>query len=201
MKKIIFVNFLSIFAVAVQSANAQRIEKTVEKIRTYYNNVSEKAKAAETDDEKGELGDLVMNELVINKRRHQWRAVGIYILTYKFFYQSMDESAYSSKVVEKHLYPDQLVKVNVKKEISNRTYAEEFVYDKTGALVFYFQKAENDEQIPTERRLYFPLGKPLLLIEDNKKRDNLTPTDLKTVQEILKSDLQIREIFAKSLKL
>ena len=201
MKKIVFAMSISIFALTVQSANAQTIEKTVEKIRAYYTDIAEKAKAAETDDEKGELGDLVVNELVINQRRHQWRAVGIYVLTYKLFYQSIDESVYPPEVVEKHLYPDQLVKVNVKKEISNRSNAEEFVYDKTGALVFYFQKAENDDQIPTERRLYFATGKPIYIVEDDKKRDMLTATDLKTVQEILKSNLQIKEIFAKSLKL
>lgn len=201
MKKIIFVISLSIFALTIQSANAQTIEKTVEKIRTYYNDISEKATAAETDDEKGELGDLVVNELVINQRRHQWRAVGIYVLTYKFFYQSVDESAYPPEVIEKHLYPDQLVKVNVKKEISNRIYAEEFVYDKTGALILYYQKAENDDQSPKERRLYFATRKPIRLIEDDKKRDKLTTADLKTIQEVLKSNLQIKEIFARSLKL
>ena len=70
------------------SSLAQTIDKTVEKIRAYYNEVSEKAKAAETEDDQGEFGDLIMNELVINKRGHQWRAVGQFRETYKFFYKT-----------------------------------------------------------------------------------------------------------------
>jgi hypothetical protein len=202
MKKLILVISFCIFALTNQPANAQTVEKTVEKIRLIYNEISEKAKAAEKDDEKGELGNLVMNELVINKRRHQWRAVGIYVLTYKFFYQSIDESANPPEVVEKHLYPDQLVKVAVEKNISNRAYLEEFIYDKTGALVFYFQKVENDDtETPKERRVYFSAGKPIRIIEDEKKRDKLTVADLKTVREISMENLQIKEMFARSLKL
>lgn len=202
MKNLLFVTVFCLLALAAQPIQAQTIEKTVEKIRAAYNEISEKAKAAEEDDEKGEYGDLVMNELVVNKRRHQWRAVGIYVLTYKFFYQSIDESSNPPAVVEKHLYPDQLVKVTVKKDISNRSYLEEFVYDKTGALIFYFQKTENDDaETPKERRVYFSMGKPIRIIEDDKKRDKLTAADLKTVQEISKSNLNVKAVFAGSLKL
>lgn len=201
MKKLVLVISICLLILTIRSVNAQTTDKTVEKIRVYYTQVSEKAKAAEEDDEKGELGDLVMNELIINKRRHQWRAVGIYVLTYKFFFQNIDENANPAQAIEKHLYPDQLVKVSVKKDISNRSYHEEFIYDKSGALIFYFQKAENDDQTPKERRIYFSLGKPIRIIEDEKKRDKLTGTDLKNVQEILKAHLQIREIFTKSIKL
>jgi len=172
---------------------AQTIDKTVEKIRAYYNEIAEKARAAEEEDDQGEFGDLVMNELVINKRRHQWRAVGNYVLTYKFFYRGGDSEA--------HLYPDELVMVKVKKEISSRTYFEEFLYDKSGALVFYFQKAENDEQSPAERRVYFSLGKAVRIIEDEKKRDKLTVKDLATIKEIAQDSVKIKDIFIKSIKL
>ena len=172
---------------------AQTTDKTVEKIRTYYNEITEKARAAEEENDQGEFGDLVMNELVINKRRHQWRAVGIYELSYKFFYRGGDSEA--------HLYPDELVLVKVKKDISSRSYTEEFLYDKNGALVFYFQKAENDDQMPVERRIYFSLGKAVRIVEDEKKRDKPTVKDAATVKEIMADSAKIKEIFNGSIKL
>lgn len=191
MKKHLNGFLLLLFFVA--ALPAQTVDKTVEKIRAVYNEAAEKARAAEEEDDQGQYGDLVMNELVINKRRHQWRAVGIYDLTYKFFYRGGDSEA--------HLYPDELVMVKVQKRISSRTYAEEFLYDKTGALIFYFQKSEGDEEIPAERRVYFFLGKAVRIVEDDKKRDKLTVKDAVTVKEILQSSIRIKDIFTKSIKL
>ena len=170
---------------------AQTTEKTVEKIRTYYTEVTEKATAAETEDDQGEFGDLIMNELVINKRNHQWRAVGRFQETYKFFYKTTGED----------LYPETLVKVVVDRHASSRSYTEEYLYNEKGALLFYFQKAENDEEIPAERRVYFNLGKAIRIIEDEKKRDRLTVKDSATVKEVLSESAKIRDLFTRSIKL
>lgn len=182
-----------LFVLFLAGAISAQTDKTVEKIRTVYNEISEKARAAEEEDDQGEFGDLVMNELVINKRRHQWRAVGNYGLTYKFFYQGGDS--------ETHLYPDELVMVKVRKEISSRTYWEEFLYDKSGALIFYFQKAEGDEDVPAERRVYFSLGRAVRVIEDDKKRDKLNIKDTAAVKEITADSVKIKDLFNKSIKL
>lgn len=191
MKKQIFhAALIAFFALSVAG---QSTEKTVESIRKYYSNVSEKARLAETDDEQGQFGDLVMNELVINKRDHQWRAVGIFKETYKFFYRGGDS--------EKHMYPDQLTMVKVERHSSNRTYTEEFVYDGSSRLVFYFQTAENDELAPTERRLYFSLSRPIRINEEGKIRDRLTAKDLKTATEVLADSGKIKDLFLRSIKL
>jgi len=89
----------------------------------------------------------------------------------------------------------------VKKDISSRSYTEEFLYDKNGALVFYFQKAENDDQMPVERRIYFSLGKAVRIVEDEKKRDKPTVKDAATVKEIMADSAKIKEIFNGSIKL
>ena len=105
MKKQIFsFLFLLLFGIGV---SAQTVDKTVEKIRKVYTDVTEKARLCETDEEHGQTGELVMNEIFVNSRHHQWRAVGIYDLDYKFFYRGGDS--------EEHMYPDQLVKVVVDK--------------------------------------------------------------------------------------
>ncbi len=188
-----FFCFIFLLSLLGFSVFAQTTEKTVEKIRAYYNEISEKAKAAEEEDDQGEFGELVMNELVINKRRHQWRAVGNFVLTYKFFYRGGDS--------ETRLYPDELVMVKVQREVSSRRYAEEFLYNKTGALVFYFQKAEGDEEVPAERRVYFSLGKAIRIIEDEKKRDKLNLKDTSTVKQIIQDSARIKDIFTRSIKL
>ncbi len=179
-----------LFAGAV---SAQTVEKTVEKIRAAYDEIAEKARAAEEEDDQGEFGELVMNELVINKRRHQWRAVGNYVLTYKFFYRGGDS--------EEHLYPDELVMVKVRQNISSRSYTREFLYDKSGALIFYFMKAENDEEVPAERRVYFSAGKAMRILDADKKRDKLTAKDVAAVREIMQNSARIRDLFARSIKL
>ncbi|CAN5397615.1 hypothetical protein BH10ACI2_BH10ACI2_02080 [soil metagenome] len=191
MKKQIL--YISILLTSCTSLFAQTTDKTVEKIRTYYSDITEKARLAETDDDRGQYGDLVMNELVINKRNHQWRAVGIYNLDYKFFYHGGDS--------EQHMYPDQLVKAVVEKKISNRNYTEEYLFSDAGVLMFYFQKAENDDQIPAERRVYFSGLGAVRVVEDSKTRDKLTAKDAATIREITESSRKIKEIFSKSIKL
>lgn len=189
MKNILLALFLTI--IAAPALFAQSADRTVEKIRAYYTEVSEKAKAAETEDDQGEFGDLVMNELVINKRGHQWRAVGQFRETYKFFYKTTGES----------MYPETLVFVSVDKKVSDRAYTEEYLYNEKGALLFYFQKAENDEAVPGERRVYFNLGKAIRIVEDEKKRDRLTAKDAAVVREIVTESTKIGSLFKSSIKL
>lgn len=189
-KRLFYVLFLLLLANGV---SAQTVDKTVEKIQKYYADISEKARLCETDDERGEFGDLVMNELVINKRNRQWRAVGKYNLTYKFFYRGGDS--------EKHMYPDQLVKVVVDKNISNRKYDEEFLYSNSGDLMFYFQKTENDENAPAERRVYFSGGKTIRIVEDGKTRSGVNKKDVGTVREIVADSAKIKQLFISSIKL
>lgn len=175
------------------SVFGQTPDRAVEKIRTYYREISEKVRLAETDDEQGQIGDLVMNELVINKRNHQWRAVGIFRETYKFFYQGGDS--------EEHLYPDQLVKTVVTKRISNRKYTEEYLYGASGELMFYFEAEGSDDVLPIEKRVYFSGRKAIRIVEGTKTRDHLTTKDLATVREIVEQSRRVKEIFIKSTKL
>lgn len=184
--------FVSCFLFAALGVSAQT-GTSVEKIRKYYTTVAEKVRLAETDEEQGQYGDLVMNELVVNKRDHQWRAVGIFGETYRFFYRGGDSEA--------HMYPDQLVMVKVERRVSNRNYLEEFVYDEAGRLTFYFQKAENDDQLPAERRVYFSGVKAIRIVEDGKTRDRLTAKDLKTSADVGAESARIKDLFAKSIKL
>ncbi|HQZ95031.1 MAG TPA: hypothetical protein PLP21_01870 [Pyrinomonadaceae bacterium] len=188
--KLTIIAFLLLLSAGI---SAQSVDKTVESIRSRYQVIAEKARGCETDGELGQYGDLVMNTLTINSRNHQWRAVGIHQLTYKFFYAGGDS--------EKHLYPDRLVFVKTERRESNRNYSEEFFYSDAGVLMFYFQKAENDDQVPAERRVYFSGSKAVRVIEDGKLRDRLTANDLKTVRDVTASNASIKDLFIRSIKL
>lgn len=192
MKKQIFLIYPVLLLLSL-GISAQTVDKTVEKTRTFYNDISEKARLADSDDDRGQFGDLVVNELVINKRHHEWRAVGTYGLEYKFFYRGGD--------TEERMYPDRLVMVTAVRHVSSREYREEFLYAETGALIFYFQNALNDTDAPSERRVYFSGPKAIRIIEDGKSRDRLTATDLKTAAEIAAQSNKIKEIFIRSIKL
>jgi hypothetical protein len=191
MNRVFIISMVVLSLAAAIFPQSATKDKTVEKIRAYYTDISEKARLAETDDDRGEFGDLVMNELVINKRNHQWRAVGIYGGSYKFFYKTIGEE----------LYPETLVMVKIEKRVSARTYSQEFVFDERGLLIFYFQKAENDEQMPKERRIYFDAAKAIRVIEDGKQRDKLSAKDLAAAKEVLADGVRIKEVFARSIKL
>jgi len=194
MKKIFLLLLVCLF---VNIAHAQTVEKNVEKIRNLYNDVGKKIEFIEQGGEQGNYGELVCDELVVNKYEHSWPSVGIYKSTYKFFYEfSSDDPA-----KDLNPYPDRIVKIVVDSQMSSRLYHQEFLYDKTGALIFYFLKAEEEDDPVKETRIYFSLNKAIRFMENEKKRDSLTAGDLKAVREVLKKSAKVKEFFTKSLSL
>lgn len=189
-KQITGIIFLLVLSLSI---SAQTADRSVEKIRKIYTDVAEKARLAETDDEQGQFGELVMSELVINKRSRQWRAVGIYGETFRFFYKGGNSEA--------HLYPDELVLVKAERRVSNRKYAEEYLFDGSGRLIFYFQRSENDDQAPAERRIYIDAARVVRVTEDGKSRDKLTAADLAKAREAATAAARIRDVFARAIKL
>ena len=99
------------------------------------------------------------------------------------------------------MYPDRLVFVKTERRESNRNYSEEFLYTDAGVLMFHFQKAENDDQVPAERRVYFSGSKAVRVIEDGKVRDRLTAKDVQTVRDVTRSNARIKDLFIRSIQL
>lgn len=190
MKRPIAIAFFMLFAAIAVWPQAG---KTVDRIRQTYSETAEMARLAEDDPEHGQTGTLVMNELKINSLGHQWRAVGIYQQRYRFFYRGGDS--------ENHLYPDELVMVKAERKVSNRSYYEEYLFDRGGSLIFYFQKAENDDREPAERRIYFAAGKAVRIVEDERTRDQLRKSDIANTKNALATAAQIKICFRQSIKL
>lgn len=181
-----------LIAILLLAANAG-FAQSVEAIQKRYADIAEKARLCETDAEQGEVGELVMNTLAINSRRHQWRAVGVYQPIYKFFYRGGDS--------EKHPYPDRLVFVKTERRESNRIYREEYLYNDAGSLIFFFQAVENDELSPDKRRYFFSGPKAIRIIEDEKTRVRPTAKDLAAVKEALSVSGALKDLFTRSIKL
>ncbi len=171
--------------------SAQTTSETVKKIQTAYIDVAEKAKIVESDDDQGQFGALFVNELSVNSRNHQWRAVGIHQIKHKFFYKAVEND-------ERRLYPDQLVLVKSERRESSRTYIEEYFFNDRGEIAFYFRLSENDEQSPERRIVYFSGLKTLRIIDDNKPRDKFSAADQQIIDEIRRTASRIKELFVKS---
>lgn len=186
--------FLSSVVISAQTPT----DKTVTAIRRSYDTVSAQAKLVESDDEQGEIGPLVVNELTINTRGHQWRAVGIYRQTYRFFYKGGDD--------EKHMYPDQLVLVKRESLISAQTNIEEYFFDDAGNLVFHKQNYVNVDTGPTLREVYFvpqknSLPRAVRIIENKKVRDKFSPLDTDVIKDILKVSEKLKDTFDRSINM
>lgn len=189
-KQILIAFFLLL---TVLSVSAQTTDKTVERIQKFYTETAEKARLAETDDDQGQYGPLFVNELTVNSRNHQWRAVGIHRLTYKFFYKGGDSKT--------RMYPDQLVLVKTERKESIRTYTEQFLFSDAGVLMFYSQKVENDDQSPADRSIYFSGAAAIRVIEDGQTRDRFSAAELKNIGDIKRTASKIKDLFVKSINL
>ncbi len=187
MKKQIFcVATLLLTSIGVFGQN----DETVKKIDKIYTDVAEKARLCETDDEQGEIGELVMNTLAINSRGHQWRAVGIYSKTVKFFYKGGDS--------EERPYPDKLVIVINERRISDRRFREEWLFSETGVLMLFTYRVESEEP-PSEARIYYSGGKAIRTVDGEKVTDRLSALDLKYVNQRASEGSRLKEFFTKSI--
>ncbi|MBP9664305.1 MAG: hypothetical protein KBD94_06750 [Pyrinomonadaceae bacterium] len=192
MRKHIFATLL--ISLLAGGLFAQATDETIAAINARYDNIVEKARLCEADDDQGEFGELVMATLDVNARAHQWRAVGQYRPVYKFFYKQIGDN-------ETRLYPDQLVFIVSERKVSDRVYREEYLYSDTGTLIFFRQKAENDATVPTERRVYFSGLKTLRIVEDGKARNRSTATDTKNIIEIRRAAGKLMDVFKRSIDL
>jgi hypothetical protein len=185
--------FVLTFALLAVTISAQSVSNSIRSIDERYKDLAAKATACETDDDQGQYGPLVMNTLSINSRSRQWRAVGIYGGTYKFFYQGGND--------ERHLYPDQLVLVKTERRESNRTYREEYMFSDKGELQYFVRTAENDDQMPKELRIYTEGMRALRIVENSRSRDKLNAADVRAEADARKTAAKIRDLFLRSIAL
>jgi hypothetical protein len=192
MRNQIFATFLMLLLAG--AIFAQTTDKTIAAINARYNDIAEKARLCERDDDQGEFGELVMNTLDVNARGHQWRAVGQYRPVYKFFYKGVEND-------EKRLYPDQLVFIVSERKVSARNYREEYLFSDAGALVYYFYK---DDVLPgkaDEIKVWFAGGRAIRIEQDGSTRTRMTKADTITTNQRLTSAAKLMQFFKRSIDL
>lgn len=196
MKRYIVVISCVLFSVIAASAQTPT-DKSVAAVRKVYDMYSAQAKQVETDDEQGEIGPLIMNELTLNTRDHQWRAVGKYNDKYLFFYDGGDD--------EKELYPEDLRLVKRVSLISDRPNTEEYLYNDDGRLIFHKQTFVHHEEGTITREIYFSVTKlavkAIRIVQNGKPRDKFSSIDAAVISETIKSSEKLYDLFKQSIHL
>lgn len=185
--------FAAILALKYTAAFSQPAERRAETIRLRYAEITEKVRLAETDDDAAATGEIVVNELTVNARNRQWRAVGIFNTNLKFFYTGGD--------TEKSLYPDRLVFVKMTGNISARIVYDELLFSDSGELKFHFRRADGDRPHPNETRIYFEKGRAFRIIDNGKIRDRLTAADLRAAAGRVEPARHLKAIFSSTLRI
>ena len=67
--------------------------------------------------------------------------------------------------------------------------------------MFYYYKAENDSEKPSEISVYFSGAKAIRINADAKTRERLTAKDLGIVSRARASCVRVKELFNRSIKL
>lgn len=183
---ILLLYFLSI---SISAQKQSGIEDKIKKIRDLYVETNQTIEEVESEAEKAKYSKFAVNELVINKLDKSWAAVGNYKVVYRFYYQNIGEEP----------YPTQLVKVTIATESAARRYFEEFLYDDSNSLVFYFERSD-DDGVPVERRVYFDKWKAIRFIEDRNQRDKLLASDTEIAEAIVRKSNLVTDIFRKSIQ-
>lgn len=176
MKKVLI---LIILLVGFSNFTFSQTEKSIEEIRKIYQAVNKQIAECE---ENGDTSTTFLTELVVNKNKGSYPAVGIYKTAVKFYYTFGDR--------EKNPYPERLLKIMMTTNRSNRTESSEFLFNENGQIIFYFEKKDD-----MESRVYFELEKPIKILQGEKS----VSINTKFVKSILSEKKKLVGIFQSSL--
>lgn len=171
---------------------SQAQDKT-QPIRTLYQKVNEAIAACKNNE-----CEMYCNELVVNSKNNQWRAVGVFKKIIQFWYTDQPE-------FYKEEYPEQgetgvgaLQKVVIE---TKSTYREniELLFDKGNLVFFYYNYAYNQE--PTEKqeyRFYFSNDQLVKFIANTAVSESDRTYKEKEFQIILDMAKEYQKLFLKS---
>lgn len=143
-------------------------QEKIKPIRNIYKTITNQIKTCKTSEDSC---DLYLATWELNKNGNSWRAVGTHNQKIDFWYKEIDPETMT-------YHP---LKIIVNTSTSRYNIYEEWLFDETGGLLFYFIKDEMEE---TENRFYF-----------NKK------TLIHTISKPKKSTLQLDVILTRKDKI
>lgn len=175
--------FLLVIAFGTHEINAQTNDQSIGEIRRVYREINARISEAEKNFVES---DIFLTELNVNKGGTMYPAVGIFNETVRFYY------AYGMR--EKNPYPDRLLKITVSAQRSARKESAEFLFNRSGQLVFYFGKTGDDEN-----RLYFAAEK-LIRWQTGEKIENENSREAQELaKQVLSKKDRLTLIFRNSL--
>jgi hypothetical protein len=183
-----------VLALALPTASlGQDAAAEVSKIRAAYAEVKKRIAVAESDGEAAKGAGIVHNSYRVNGRDHSWPAVGIYRVTYDFWYEWGSEQP----------YPDRLRLAVVSGEVSARNTYLEFFYDAGGRLIFHYARRPGPDGKIIQRRLYFAAGKVIRVQIDDRVHDGggMTEGDKGLAEDAQRQAKSIKAFFEAGLKM
>lgn len=185
MRKIALIIFVC--ALCAAPCLAQTTEAKVEEIRRIYKEVSDEIARAENSFPES---SIYLSELVVNKGGTIYPAVGIFSSTIRFYYTFGDR--------ELNPYPNRLLKIMVTNKRSANTEAYEYLFDKAGRLIFYFEKTDYTDG--AESRFYFSSGRAIRILRNQKMVDVNSPVEIKASKSVQAQAAKLVGIFKRSLE-
>lgn len=165
------------------AAAAQNEDKRVEAIRELYKTAKENITHAEQGDEGSKY---FINELILNRGNASFPAVGTYRSVQRFYYTYGDRS--------RNPYPDRLRMVIVETQRAGVVENEEYLFNDTGELVFYFNRIGEGEQ-----RLYFADSRMIRRLDGQTSVNVTTRESQETAKIVRETAVKLLTVFRSSL--
>lgn len=183
------VNFAASLFVILLSATlftaAAQTEKRIEEIRKIYKEANEKIVEA---NQNGEYSTVFLTEIVVNKNRGSYPAVGIFQSTIRFYYTFGDR--------EKNPYPNRLLKIEIETKRSSVIEKYEYLFNEKEKLIFYYE-SENADENKLERRIYLQNEGAIKIIEGEK--DLAVEKSRISLKELLLEKAKLVKLFQNTL--
>lgn len=183
---------LCLIAAAPAQAQTKTHADIVREIRADYRAIGAKIEAAKQGGAAARQAGIVLAELVVNKAGHEWPAVGIYRVVYRFWYEWEPDQP----------FPTRLRKVEVDTTSSERKFYQEYFYGPDGRLRFYFERADGTTgRGKKEVRSYYAGDKLVRMVSGDTVNDTPTPGERKTAETTVRSAQRIMRTFKAALGL
>ena len=198
MKKILL-NVLLLAAAFAAPCFAQTADQRIEDTRRVFQETGRKIGEAETAFARAKKDggiaetEIFLSEMQFNRGNTSYPAVGVFREDAKFYF------TFGSKETP---YPDRLLKIVIVTYRSAAVEHREYLFDKTGNLIFYFEDPDSENMDRSEEtRLYFAGGKLIRFQvgDDISTNSPILRRKNEITQEVLEKQKKLVNIFRNSL--
>jgi hypothetical protein len=180
---------LCLIAAGPAIAQTKSNDDIVREIRDDYAAIGAKIETVRKGGDAAKRARIVLSELVVNKGGHDWPAVGIHRVVYRFWYEWAPDQP----------FPTRLRKVEVDTTSSARKFYQEYFYGEDGRLLFYLERADGAGAKGV--RSYYSGEKLVRMVSGDTVNDTPTPGERTTAVTIIRAAQRIMGTFRAALGL